>query len=325
MPVSLLSASLATAVLQNLLYGGYVLLSLLALYLNLTRRRRQQLNNPPAVPRWRVLSPVVLGALFLFVAITCHWILNVVRLSLAFQEDGAGPRIFYAEASHWTELAKYGFLVVSLVIGDWFLVHRLWVVWAFRTRIIIFPAISLMGLLAFGVGLLYQLSKYRPDDNIFQGAFRRWTTGVCSFCFCTAMYTTGLIWYKLWTKSRMLKSLGVTGLSTIIRIFMDSAALLTGWSTFHIISYQCGSNLQFIAADCIPAIIGISNLLVQIRLYWDLTGERESSGSADSAHRLRFATDSEITQSDLDQEPEKKCTLPPLDVAGCPAPPSVTI
>jgi hypothetical protein len=42
------------------------------------------------------------------------------------------------------------------------------------------------------------------------------------------------------------------------------------------VSYQY-SNIQFIVFDCMPVVVGISNLLVQIRLHWDLTEKRAAS------------------------------------------------
>ncbi|KAJ7473315.1 hypothetical protein FB451DRAFT_1133839 [Mycena latifolia] len=303
--VPLLYANLAV-VLESPFYGIYVILFLLALYLKVTDRRdSEQLTGVPLTSRRKLVSPLVFGALLLFVFISSHWILNVICLFLAFKEAGPGPQIFYA---HPTEVMKYIFLGAAWFIGDLFLIHRLWAVWAFRTRIIIVPTVALIGFVAFGAGLIYQLSGYKPNDSIFRAPFRRWTTGICVFSLTTTTYTTGFIWYKLWTTSRVLKMLGVTSLSTIMRIFIDSAALVTVWGSFHVITYQCGSNLQFIAADCMPAVLGISNLLIQIRLYFTKTQASESCPNF--IHQIRFATDQEESRGDVDPEGDGKGTLP---------------
>ncbi|KAJ7664097.1 hypothetical protein B0H17DRAFT_1092308 [Mycena rosella] len=292
--VPLLSANLAVAVLESFLYGIYLLLLLLALYLKAIRHHEPL----TATPRW---SSVVFGALLLFLLITAHWILNIVRLFMAFNDTGREPEAFYADLSHSTEVAKYAFFVASLSVADFFLIHRLWAVWEFRTRIIVFPSVTFVGFIAFGVGLTYQLSTYSSNDNIFQAAFRRWTTGICFFSLCTAAYTTGFVWYKLWTTSRVLKSLGISSLGSIIRIFIDSAALIAIWGTFHVVSYQCGSNLQFIAVDCTPPIVGISNLLIQIRLHWDLTKDQADSSSS-ITNPIRFTSDVESSRCDAELE-----------------------
>ncbi|KAJ6544182.1 hypothetical protein B0H19DRAFT_1380497 [Mycena capillaripes] len=276
--VTLLTANLAVVVLESFLYGIYVIMASCALYFMVTRHR-ERLSGTSWFSRSNLLSPVALGALALFITVTIHWLLNVARIFLAFRhwDDGPGPRIFYSNFSHITEVLKYGLIVTSFIIGDSLLIHRLWVVSGFRPGIIVVPVITLMGLLTFGVGLAYQVSTYTSNDNMFQAAYRRWTTGVCICCLCTTAYTTGCIWYKLWNVSRALESFGVTSLTTIFRIFADSAAFFATFSLFHLLSYLCGSNVQFIILDCMPVVLGISNLLVQIRLHWDITQKRAST------------------------------------------------
>ncbi|KAJ7203676.1 hypothetical protein B0H12DRAFT_478112 [Mycena haematopus] len=298
--ISLLGANLAVVVLESLLYGAYAILASYTLYLMVTRHRGRDCNHHiPGGPRSRsvLLSPVALGACTLFITVTAHWLLNIIRFYIAFhhcEADCLGPQRFYSNLSHITEILQYGLMVASLLIGESLIVHHLWVVWAFRTRIIIAPSIALIGMTIFGVGLTYQLSTYSSEDSIFKAAFRRWCTGVCFFSVCAEMYTTGLIWYKLWNTSRALTNLvsGASSLSTIIKIFLESAAIVSIWGLFHAVAFQSGSNLQFVAVDCIPVITGISNLLMQIRLHWDLTNDtppcRESQARITT--QISFAT-----------------------------------
>ncbi|KAJ7500558.1 hypothetical protein B0H11DRAFT_2378408 [Mycena galericulata] len=315
-PVSLLSANLAVVVLGSLLYGVYATLSSSALYLLVTRtRNRDHRDKSSTGPRLKIPSPIAFGVLTLFITVTAHWLLNVARLFIAFHqwEDGPGPLNFYSDFSHITEVLKYGFFVASFVIGDILVIHRLWTVWAFRTRMIIVPGITLMGFTAFGVGLTYQLSTYNSSESIFKGAFRRWTTGICFLSVCTVTYTTGFIWYKLWNTGRMLKSLGITSLSPIIEIFIDSAALIAVWGVFHIVSSQLGSNIQFIAIDCIPVIGGVSNMLIHIRLHIDLTQTCPGAMSLPT-NPMMFATEVEDRQSEAELATEIKGNHPSFDV-----------
>ncbi|KAF7358460.1 hypothetical protein MVEN_00896500 [Mycena venus] len=300
--ITLLTANLVVTVLESFLYGIYVVLAFCASYSIVSRHRERRSETPHS----NLLSPVALGGLALFITVTIHWLLNVSRVFVAFHhwDDGPGPRIFYSNFSHITEVLKYGFLVASFIIGDSLLIHRLWVVSGFRPGIIVFPVITLMGLLTFGVGLTYQLSTYTSNDSMFQAAYQRWTTGVCIFCLCTTASTTGCIWYKLWGVSRALVSFGVASLTTIIRIFADSAALFATFSLFHLVSYLCGSNIQFIVQDCLPVVAGISNLLVQIRLRWDLTQERDASPYFVTP-RLRFPVDTDSVDSQVNSGSEE--------------------
>ncbi|KAF7368054.1 hypothetical protein MSAN_00871300 [Mycena sanguinolenta] len=209
--ISLLDVNLAVAVLESQLYGVYLLLASYTLYLMITRHRecRRVSHASYKGPRSKspFLSPVALGAFTVFVTVTTHWLLNIIRLYTAFHDcqDGCqGPQQFYSDHSQTTEVLKCGFMVASVSIGDSLIIHRLWAVWAFQTRIIIVPSITLAALTTFGVGLTYQLSTYSSNDSIFQGAFRRWCTGICFFSMSTSIYTTGCIWYKLWDTNRAL-------------------------------------------------------------------------------------------------------------------------
>jgi hypothetical protein len=76
--VPLLSANLVIAVLETFLYGIYVVLASFNLYLVVTRHR-EPANKIPAISRF--LSPLSLGTLAIFVAVTAAR-LRFVQFSL---------------------------------------------------------------------------------------------------------------------------------------------------------------------------------------------------------------------------------------------------
>ncbi|KAJ6582581.1 hypothetical protein DFH09DRAFT_1360426 [Mycena vulgaris] len=235
----------------------------------------------------------------LWLAVTGHCLVNVVRLFLAVRPTAENANLFYSNLSHITDLVKYGFFVASVCIGDVLLIHRVWVVWGFNGHIIILPILTLIGVAAFGGGLIYQLSQFTSKDNLFTGRFHMWGTGFCVFTRCTNFYTTGFIWYKLWSTSRVVEPLGGSTLVKIMRAFLDSAGLLAAWGLFHFISYQLRSNIQFVAIDGIPAIGGLTNILILIRLRLDLVGHSTQPRGTTVTHMIRFSPDSELGQTQL--------------------------
>ncbi|KAF7341068.1 hypothetical protein MSAN_02092900 [Mycena sanguinolenta] len=301
--ISVPDINLAVAVLESHLYGAYVVLASYTLYLMITRHRgRRGFSNCNDNIRSRspFLSPVALGTFIVFIAVTAHWLLNVIRLYIGFhdcrREQCLGPQGFYSDHSQVTEILKYGCMVVSMSVGEALIIHRLWLIWAFRTNIIIVPSTTLVGMTAFGVGLTYQLSTYDSDNSTFKIAIRRWCTGLCFCSIGTATYNTIFIWYKLWHTSRALTKLASdSSLSKVIRIFLDSAALFRVWGLFHVVAFERGSNLQFLAIDCLPVIAGISNLLIQIRLHWDLTNYSQQRMEP----KFRVTTSIRFAPSDL--------------------------
>ncbi|KAJ7260988.1 hypothetical protein C8J57DRAFT_1336804, partial [Mycena rebaudengoi] len=268
--IQLLAANLASAVTESLFYGVYLVVVLLVLYLV------SQSNGPSNERCFRFLSPLQLATFGLFLTVTSHWVLNVVRLFLAFM-NAAGPQVFYSDHSHITEVLKYCLFVLSVALGDIFLIHRLWVVWRHSTLIVLLPATTLVGLIVFGIGLIHQLTQYTLPENIYQMPYHRWSTGVCFFGLLTNIYTSGLIIWKLWWTTHAVRSLGctesggATGFTKIILIFLESAAIIAVWGLFHTVSYQRQSNLQFVFIDCRPPVVGIASLLIDVRMYLERT------------------------------------------------------
>jgi hypothetical protein len=99
----------------------------------------------------------------------------------------------------------------------------------------------------------------------------------------------------------------------IMRAFLDSAGLFafvmfflcikainfvsSAWGLFHLISYQLRSNIQFVAIDGLPAIVGLTNTLILIRLRLDFTAHATQSRGA-------ATTDLELGQSASEAEAE---------------------
>ncbi|KAJ6495009.1 hypothetical protein DFH09DRAFT_1205793 [Mycena vulgaris] len=298
--IPLVSASLAAVASEVLLYGIYLALSFLCTLLIFQRQRG--FTGGSKAPR--VVSPVFIGMSALWLAVTGHCLVNVVRLFLAVRPTGANANLFYSDFSHITELVKYGFFVASVCIGDALLIHRVWAVWGFSAHIIILPILTLMGFVAFGGGLIYQLSQFTSRDNLFTGRFHIWGSGLCVFTQCTNFYTTGFIWYKLWSTSRVVEPLGGISLVKIMRTFLDSAGLFAAWGLFHLISYQLGSNVQIVAIDGLPAIVGLTNILIFIRLRLDFAGHSTPPRGTADTHTIRFSPDLELGQSASEAEPE---------------------
>ncbi|KAJ7241618.1 hypothetical protein C8J57DRAFT_1368971, partial [Mycena rebaudengoi] len=300
MQISLVNASLAAVASELILYGIYLALS--SLYALLIFQRKRDFTGGSKAPR--IVSPVFIGMSGLWLMVTGHCIVNVVRLFLAVQPTGANANLFYSEFSHPTELVKYGFFVASVCIGDVLLIHRVWAVWGYNAHITILPILALMGFAACGGGLIYQLSQFTSNDNLFTGRFYLWGTGLCFFTQCTNFYTTGFIWYKLRSTNRVVEPLGGSSLPKIMRAFLDSAGLYAAWGLFHLISYQLHSNIQFVAIDGLPAIVGLTNVMILIRLRLDFAEHSTHPQETTATHTIRFTPDMEFAQNASEAEPE---------------------
>jgi hypothetical protein len=81
-----------------------------------------------------------------------------------FAANGRNPMAFYSDWAQPTEVLQTGFLVASLTIMDALIVripsssvlcsvdlfsqvHRLWIIWGYKKRVVVFPLCTLFGLL----------------------------------------------------------------------------------------------------------------------------------------------------------------------------------
>ncbi|KAJ6466100.1 hypothetical protein C8R47DRAFT_40739 [Mycena vitilis] len=296
------SAALATAVIDTLFYGSYVVLFLTSIYLVFTAQSRGMRRERSI---W--LSPILCGGSVLFIAITGHWVLTIDRLFLAFAvvDEGANPVGFYVDFSQPTQIMQSSFLLASLTIVDALFVHRLWTVWGHNRHVIIFPAITLLGLAASTVGVAVDFFHFRPGDNVLQLA-NGWIIADCGFTVFTNIYCTALIGWRLWRVQSILKPAGRSFMS-IITILIESAALSTTWAIFFVTAYAARSNLRFLI-DVTPAIVGTANMLIYVRvgLGWAFTPSAPSATSAAIPLRLRRSKPGTSTRDDTvtDDDPD---------------------
>ncbi|KAK7058220.1 hypothetical protein R3P38DRAFT_2681330 [Favolaschia claudopus] len=256
--IQLVPVSLATVALESCFYGGFLVLAIMSMCL-LVRRRA----------RW--LSPTFLGAIGMCITITAHWIITVDRSFQAFLffQNGTYPLGFYGDLSQITEVVKSAFCLTTLIIGDTIIIHRLWIIWDKRLIVVIFPMLSLLGLVVCSVGITYQFTRDKTGQSVFLSDASRWITSDAVFTICTNIYSTTFISWRMWKVGRGMQPIGgirIQARSSVLAIIVESAAIYTTWSIFFFATYQSKSNLQFIAIDCLPAITGIACMLIHVRI-----------------------------------------------------------
>ncbi|KAK7056060.1 hypothetical protein R3P38DRAFT_2850277 [Favolaschia claudopus] len=255
-------SALATVVIETFFYGIYIVLFIISLYLLFTAEKRG-LRRARSV----CLSPILLGGSMLFVAVTGHWAITIQRLFLAFVivDDGKDPLSFYGDFSQPSAIAQSSFLLVSLTIVDALVVHRLWTVWAYVNRyVMIFPALTLLGLLASTIGVAIDFSQFKAGDNVLALA-NGWIIADCAFTLFTNIYCTGMMGWRLWRVQQILKPSGERTFHSIVAIIVESAALSSIWGLFFVATYAARSNLRFLI-DVTPAIVSSANMLIYVRV-----------------------------------------------------------
>ncbi|KAJ7110727.1 hypothetical protein C8R43DRAFT_1042026 [Mycena crocata] len=307
MSTNLLAVNLATLACSSLFYGMFFVLFATSMYLLVGRYLALRKSRTSPHNRSIFRSTVFIAALGLFAAITAHWITTVYRAFLAFIyfQHGDAALQFYADGAQVTELVQEGFLMVSILIGDSLIIHRLWVVWEHRISVVIFPICSLAALTMCSAVSMYTVSHRSPGKDVFSDP---WLTSNCVLTLVTNVYSTGLITYKIWNITRIVRPIGGSNLRDFLVIVVESAGIYASWAIFFTVTYQTRSLVQFIAIQSAPEVVGIVNALIHTRvgLGWAI----EAQGGSPPASQMAFAkgpTPQHTARSaDLDIETEAR-------------------
>ncbi|CAK5270857.1 unnamed protein product [Mycena citricolor] len=242
--------TLISMVVQTFLFGIFTAMFGEALRPILSRNVVEKRNVSLVLP---TVSVIWLFAL-------AHWIIDIVRLQLAFLGPRPDPIAFLSDLSTATEVSKIGMNVTVTLLADCFMIYRCWVVAHKSFPVIIVPtalwlAAGVSGSVA--TRLLFQL---HTDRQGFLNNLSPWFTTFFSATLAANAFCTLYIAYCVFRSQlavRGSQKLSSPVLSVVI-IFLESAALYSIALVALLITFQLDTNGQFVIVDSICALIGIT-------------------------------------------------------------------
>ncbi|KAJ7131279.1 hypothetical protein C8R44DRAFT_871791 [Mycena epipterygia] len=286
--ISLVAVSMATMVLESLLYGLLLVLFSTNLYLRITRYARPQEFASRGGLWW---NPIVISNIAIFATCTAHWVITVKRFFLAFLGSAGDPFQFYVDQSQPTSVMNNILVLVTGLIGDAGIIHRLWLVWNGDFRVVFAPVLSWLGALMGDIAIAYFFTQSTPTSNRFSTAAGAWLTVNWALTTLITIYCTTFIAWRIWRTSRTTVEVGGSLLMPVCVILIESAAIWTTWSLFFATTFLMGSTLVIIARDLAPAIVGLVNLLIHLRvgLGWSPAEAPDASGAPMTSSASIFA------------------------------------
>ncbi|KAJ7349868.1 hypothetical protein DFH08DRAFT_125811 [Mycena albidolilacea] len=264
--ITILPANLATLIVESFLYGLLLLLFISTIYFLATRRTLAGTNQ---TTKHHFKSVVFLGVTALFIVVTIHWSFVIYQAFFAFIHLGtnATEDAFYADLAQQPEVLKSVLLFIAVLLGDALVTYRLWIIWGQSRHIIILPILALLGVTISAVGDILKITKWEPEVRgaAFINEEKPWTGTAFALSLLANLYSTGFIIYRIW-KVTKVKSASESRLTWFVSILVESAALQTLWLIFAAMTLFSRSDLDFIATDNFPAILGISNTLIHARV-----------------------------------------------------------
>ncbi|KAJ7253913.1 hypothetical protein C8J57DRAFT_1347887 [Mycena rebaudengoi] len=291
--------NLASLAIGGPLYGLYVVL-----YLSSTSMLMKRSSRAHTGPLYR--STVFISGLILFVTVTGNFCLVEARafLGLIVVAGGTTPRTFYDDNSQITTTVQNIFAALSIIMGDFVIIYRLWIVWSRNRYIIILPTLTLIGLV---ITLILAVRTTSHVDNI---ADTKSLTPGLVFTLVTNLYSTGFISWKIWMITNAASPVHGSHLRHFVAIIVESAAIYTAWATFYIITHQINADIQFVALGVLPVIAGISNALIQARIGMGQSVERRHTSAPSSSGPLRLTTGRSGTGDVSRNEPMELKSVP---------------
>ncbi|KAJ6472822.1 hypothetical protein DFH09DRAFT_953826, partial [Mycena vulgaris] len=140
----ILAVSVATVILESLLYG----ISLVCFFVNLYIRVSKYANPKQLRTRawWNPVSTIAI-----FLTYSGHWILTVVRFSQAVLSgslDTEAALLYYGpDSSQRTQVVRSALAEMTVWIGDAVIIHRLRLIWKRNLSVVALPIVLWIGVL----------------------------------------------------------------------------------------------------------------------------------------------------------------------------------
>jgi hypothetical protein len=275
MPVvdlSFSSSELIALGLESVLYGVYLVLFAGCIKVLINKRRRRAGGN----------VRLVLISSTLFVLITWHEILDIVRLFMAFKtsESDQGADLYYFNVTSMLSVMKTSLYLVETLASDLFILYRCYVVWNASIPIIAFPVLLYIADIGTGIGAVYTLALLKQKESAEFGLAQERVTN--SFFSCTLALNsvcTGLIAYRIWRTQRQTRDAKMgSNLSHVSIIVIESGAIYLTVLACNVASFVLKSLLFNIFLDITSPIIGIVFSLIIVRVGLGISSEETRPG-----------------------------------------------
>ncbi|KAI5888136.1 uncharacterized protein SCHCODRAFT_02512519 [Schizophyllum commune H4-8] len=284
---------LAGLAVQSVLMGLYITLVVAMVYLlscNPTSSTKRAANR-------RAQRLLIIGMVVLSTAALGQWICLLIRAFKAFifWQGGTRPYWFYFLDTGSSEVTRSAFHSATIITADLFVISRLWVVWNYRKRVTIAPALSLFGLCVSGAGTAYAYAAYDTSVPATHRVLHLWKMAHMVLTIGTNLYCTGMI---IWRIARLHRRTADFALSRSIVAFValmaESAAVYTSLVLAWQVSYGMKNASSYLIQDCIPPTAALAAVLVHARAIIS-KGLADQTGAAQGG-------DSHLAESDSDRK-----------------------
>lgn len=158
---------------------------------------------------------------------------------------------------------------MQTIIGDSFVVYRLYIVWAGHRFVFFLAFVLLVGSAASGMGILVECGKATATTTIFQ--LSNWIVSFFTLTLAVNFCCTCLIAGRIWWINRSMT--GSRNLIPVIMMIVESGAIYSVSLITLLSVYLSGSVFQYAILDAITPIIAIVFTLIIVRVGLGLSND----------------------------------------------------
>lgn len=205
-----------------------------------------------------------IGSVSLFLMVTPYWVLTIYEslVAFVFDETGISPAEYY---THLREPPIRGLNVdqlFTILLGNSIMVYRVWIISNRNRKVLFVPVFMQLAVTAVYVNILYAEQSYNARDLASVSRLERWTLSGYALDFFLNLYCCVYICRAIWRR----REPGGIDIYPILAMFVESAALYMTIVLLSIVGYVLGSNLTVICGGAMPPAVGISFMLINVRV-----------------------------------------------------------
>ncbi|KAJ7887345.1 hypothetical protein B0H14DRAFT_2696261, partial [Mycena olivaceomarginata] len=226
----------------------------------------------PSEIRWFILSV----GITLFVVATFDVVIGLLHnlQAFAFYTGGGGAAKELSDISGWINVARTVAQVIQMILGDFVLVYRCYIVYSRRWKVLIPSLILYIGGVAIAIKLVEAQASLKHEETTMNSSdIRPWTETLFCITAVQNTLTTGLLIWRIWRVEREIEKLRANTSGTtnnqpfrkVTRIIAESGFAYTLMVFLTFVVNACNSNLIYPFANSTLQATGIAFNVIIIR------------------------------------------------------------
>ncbi|KAF7317773.1 hypothetical protein MKEN_00865100 [Mycena kentingensis (nom. inval.)] len=296
-------AKLVSIFIQTLLYGAYVVVFGLTMWILLTRRAQKEEVN----------RTMLFISITMFTFATMHIGVNytrVIRAFIFYKDQPGGTAGYFNQLSEFTQIFGSTIYVAQTLVGDAVVLYRCYIVYGRNIAVVAFPLLLLMGSTACGIGILYSFAKV-GEAEIFVVQLKHWILSFFSLTLATNLICTILVAARIYYVNKLFESFNMmsTSLRPIALLVIESGMVYSATLMTLLILYQTESWFQYVLLDAVSPIVGLVFSMIIVRIGLGITtasGQTRAAAAAAPNSTIRFGSTSNTHQADSEATGDNK-------------------